>query len=137
MVAVTVLVLGQRSKEVILRATSRYHGYLQDIMSSNLREDPKSILFEAQSAIAQKNWARALDSFTRLLQVVPTAGHPLPLLSRCLCYLELNEVSKAVEDAERVLKLDDVQTPEEIIPGCYSTRVAAAVRLAKGSSLGM
>ncbi|KAJ3111056.1 hypothetical protein HDU96_006019 [Phlyctochytrium bullatum] len=44
--------------------------------------------------------------------------------------MQLKKYKEAIKDCEAALKLEDIHTPDEILPGCYSTRTAAAVRLA-------
>ncbi|TPX65385.1 hypothetical protein SpCBS45565_g05211 [Spizellomyces sp. 'palustris'] len=91
----------------------------------------RKILYTAQTAIARKEWKDAANAFTRFINAVPEEAHAMPRLSRSLCFMEQKEYAKAIEDAEVVLRLSDVHTPEELLPGCYSTRAAASAYLAK------
>ncbi|KAJ3296008.1 hypothetical protein HK104_002089 [Borealophlyctis nickersoniae] len=90
-------------------------------------KSPQTHLYDAQKAVQHKDYALAATHFTAFLSLLPPDANPaLCLLSRCTCYLELKQFEKAKEDAERILKEEDVKTNEELVPGCYSTHVAAA-----------
>ncbi|KAJ3321100.1 Stress-induced-phosphoprotein 1 [Blyttiomyces sp. JEL0837] len=88
-------------------------------------------LIAAQQAIARKDFAAAAKAFTAIIEKFKPENPALALLSRSTCYLELKKYQECIKDAEEAFRCKDVQTPEEIIPGCYSTRPASAARLAK------
>lgn len=96
------------------------------------QQDPSSLLALAQQAIARRDFTEAANLFTTLITEYKPTNPAVLYLSRSTCYLELKEFKKAVEDAELVLKAEEVFSVEEFLPGCFSTHEAALGILAKG-----
>ncbi|KAJ3101213.1 hypothetical protein HDU97_001564 [Phlyctochytrium planicorne] len=87
-------------------------------------------LVRAQQCIAKQEYEGAADAFTKLIDTGRIPNPAVILLSRSTCYMQLKKYDRAIEDAEVAFKCPDVQTGEELMPGCYTTRTAAAARLA-------
>ncbi|KAI9208747.1 uncharacterized protein BJ171DRAFT_489861 [Polychytrium aggregatum] len=100
-------------------------------MSSSTIQNPQDVLLAASGAVAAKDYSKAAALFTELMERWPQIPKQLPMLSRSTCFMETKEYSKALSDVIAVLQQEDVQVAEEIIPNCFSTRVAAATRAAQ------
>ncbi|KAL2916137.1 hypothetical protein HK105_204228 [Polyrhizophydium stewartii] len=103
----------------------------------NPLEDPQAILLRAQRATAEKDYAEAERCFSILIEGFRAAkaqGIPMPnlvmgYLSRSTCRLELGDLDGSLNDAELALMEPDITAPREILPGCTTTRTAAATRI--------
>ncbi|KAJ3293362.1 Stress-induced-phosphoprotein 1 [Rhizoclosmatium sp. JEL0117] len=106
--------------------------------TSPSQQTPRQILTAAQNAIAKGDFNNAIQSFSILIdhsEQAPNAefNPVLAVLSRASCYMQLKQFDKALEDALKALKLPVVKTAQELYPGCYSTRSAAASYAADAS----
>ncbi|KAK9768495.1 hypothetical protein K7432_000834 [Basidiobolus ranarum] len=89
----------------------------------------KEYLAEAQAHLESNNLREAVTALSGLIKIAD--GFPIPLLSRCTCYIQLGDYENAIKDAVRVLKLKNVPTDENIAPKCTTAHSVALVRLAK------
>lgn len=97
------------------------------------QNSPMNILARAQIAISRKEYDKAIQTFTLLMNLYPQMSKALPLLSRCTCYFELKEYEKCIADAKEVLNCPDQPYPEELVSGsgCYTTHSAANFHIAR------
>lgn len=89
------------------------------------------MLREAQAAIAAGDHARAAIIFTNIRSTFPQIHIALPLLSRAICYLEMGEYAKGIQDCDEVMSVPDTQIPPDIVVGCNTSHAAASGLLAK------
>ncbi|KAJ3125931.1 hypothetical protein HK100_010531 [Physocladia obscura] len=101
---------------------------------------PRQLLAQAQTAIAKGDTSSAIAAFTVLIDAAerdPTGFNPvLAVLSRSSCrkiHMQSKNYTSALQDALTALKLANVKTPQELYPGCYSSRSAAASYAADAS----
>ncbi|KAJ1567853.1 hypothetical protein HK405_004540 [Cladochytrium tenue] len=100
--------------------------------SGSAAASTRDTLLAAQRATARRDFAGAARAFSELIDRHRLPNPALALLSRSTCLLlgELGDYESAARDCKAVLTLENVRVPEEIAPGCYATRPAAAARLA-------
>ncbi|KAJ3031826.1 UNVERIFIED_CONTAM: hypothetical protein HDU68_012332 [Siphonaria sp. JEL0065] len=101
---------------------------------------PRIILNEAQNAIASGDLDKAVASFSILIELSDKAPSSefnpvLAVLSRASCYMQLKKYYLALEDATKALKLGNIQAGQELYPGCYTSRSAAASYAADASKV--
>jgi tetratricopeptide (TPR) repeat protein len=89
----------------------------------------QSLLSDAQKHVDNEDFPEARKCFSKLIELLP--GHPMPLLSRCTCFVQEGLWMDAIPDALTVLRLDDGPVDENIAPGCSTYHSVAYVRLAK------
>jgi hypothetical protein len=106
----------------------------------------QDIVFKAQEALESENFELAAVHYSKLIEHLPpfnlgdltvdlSAAQKEALLywSRCSCYVELQNFSKACSDAMHIMKLPDITLEHELLPNVVSTHAAAAFRLARQS----
>ncbi|TPX35155.1 hypothetical protein SeMB42_g07229 [Synchytrium endobioticum] len=100
---------------------------------STIQAPPGNLLEEAQLAISRKDFKAASTKFTELIQRAPSATNlALAFMSRSLCYWELKEYQKALDDAVKAYEdFENIVTPHEIVHGAYSTKAVSAFQIAK------
>ncbi|RKO82990.1 hypothetical protein BDK51DRAFT_49269 [Blyttiomyces helicus] len=92
-------------------------------------------LQRAQTAIARRDYKTAATAFSEIITTLeaakandPSVNLAVPLLSRVGCFVALRDWEGVLVDSRRALEdEEDVTVEEELLPGCYSTRAAAAV----------
>ncbi|KAJ3206520.1 hypothetical protein HDU67_008113 [Dinochytrium kinnereticum] len=100
-----------------------------------MSEEIQATLLKAQQAIAKQDYDAAINAFTKLIDGAKLPNPTIPLLSRSTCYMQMKKYTEAIKDAEAAFRLEDVHTSDELLPGCYSSRTAAAARLASAYGL--
>jgi len=94
--------------------------------------NPGPLLQEASAAVAAKDYQKAITIFTTLSEAFPPPNVSVPLIARAKCYIQLNQYKECLADAIRVLAMDDFPLPDEQLPNCPTSRVAAVTLAAQG-----
>ncbi|TPX32464.1 hypothetical protein SmJEL517_g04453 [Synchytrium microbalum] len=94
-------------------------------------QNPAEVLEEAQACVARKDYQKATDKFTQLIDVAPpTANMALAYMSRSLCFWELKDYQSALDDAMKAHDCEDIITPNEILHGAFNSKAASAFQIA-------
>ncbi|OZJ03430.1 hypothetical protein BZG36_03189 [Bifiguratus adelaidae] len=92
-------------------------------------EQLQPLIAQAQSYINEEKYAEAVETFTKIHEIIPAA--PMPLLSRATAHLQLEQNEAAKADLLKVLDMPNVAIPDSVVQGCHSMHSAAYMRLAK------
>ncbi|KAJ3075062.1 hypothetical protein HDU98_009350 [Podochytrium sp. JEL0797] len=99
---------------------------------------PRHLLSEAQNAIAKGDIPGAISAFSVLIDLAdknPASDFnpALAVLSRASCHMQMKNYALALQDALKAIKLKNIKSNQELYPGCYSSRAAAASYCADAS----